>query len=100
MSHPELLQKFPKPGVQGPPCRGLGCPQIPFFSRFARRLRRREWEKRYLGAPQAPAEGGCPLHSRFQNGEEGHFGFLNNLGGLMILLAKRLWRGWIRLRRE
>jgi hypothetical protein len=24
MSHPELWKKFPKPGVQGSPCRGLG----------------------------------------------------------------------------
>src|SRR5438309_1145896 len=28
MSHSELFQKFTKPGVQGSPCRGLGCPQI------------------------------------------------------------------------
>jgi hypothetical protein len=75
MSHPGLLKKAPKPGVQGSPCRGLGCPQKTLFSLFARRLRRREGEKKFLGTPQTPVEGDCPLHSRLQNG----FGVHNRL---------------------
>jgi hypothetical protein len=52
MSHPELLKKVPKPGVQGSPCRGLGCPQIPFSSLFAPRLRRREGKRSFWGHPK------------------------------------------------
>ena len=80
MSHPELLKKFVKPGVQGSPCRGLGCPQILFFFIFARRMRRREREKKFLGTPQTPAEGRGPLHSRKQNGFEGQEMPLENSG--------------------
>ena len=60
MSHPELLKKFTKPGVQGSPCRGVGCPHLPLFFLSARRLRRREKEKTCVGTPHTPAEGWPP----------------------------------------
>jgi len=67
MNHPELFQKFAKSGVQGSPCRGLGCPQILLFPLSPPVAASKKREKGFLGTPQTPAEGGCPLHSRWQS---------------------------------
>ena len=61
MSHAELLQKFAKPGVQGLPCRGLGCPQSLISSSLADGERVKREKKGFSGdTPAPPAEGLLP----------------------------------------
>ena len=59
MSRAELLKKFPKPGVQGLLCRGLGGPHSRFLSSTLADGERGKGEKKGFSGdtPAPPAEG-------------------------------------------
>ena len=74
----QTFETFANPGVQGSPCRGLGCLQSflsPFLARRRRASKRKEKKKGFSGDTPAPRqEGNCPpappardssQHSRF-----------------------------------
>ena len=55
MSHPGLLKKFAKPGVQGSPCRGVGCPHILLLLLSPPAAASKREKKGFLGTPHTLA---------------------------------------------
>jgi|SRR6266571_9142967 len=96
MSHPEFFE-LTFDGRQAPCQAGLqraasplpgawGCAPLLFPSRAACGGARKKGKKGFSGIPRTPAEGGCPLHSRFFEFLFQKFGMTHELGRNLIPL--------------
>ncbi len=70
MSHPELLKKFPKPGVQGFPAGAWGVPNSFFFLLSAASGEQKK-EKMFSGAPEPRQKAAALCTPACQIGKKG-----------------------------
>ncbi len=76
MSHPELLKKFPKPGVQGFPAGACGLPNpgVPnsfFFLSLRRKRRAKEGKDVFRGHPEPRQKAAALCTPACQIGKKG-----------------------------